>query len=174
MKKTYFIICSIIIFISSCNTGSNGNTMTIAIDNVVSTIANVIYVEAYNCSFSSKEYVGTYNDTTEMFNFSVLGDSVSVSGSNIQLYICAGDLIGTYNETTVSCSLAKSGSLCYCNAASDATADQITAAEKITEGVQVVIDKSLSAKNSLFNNPNLCTSQTFDVNPRYICPCNLI
>ncbi len=148
--------------------------MTISIDNVVSSIANVIYIEAYNCSFSSKQYIGTYNDTTEMFNFSAMGDCNNVSGSNVQLYICTGDLVGTYNSVTVSCSLSKVSNLCTCNAAADASSDQVVTAAKITADLRVIIDKSLNAKSSLFNNPNLCTSQTYDLNPRYICPCNLL
>ena len=172
-KKTFVFIPFFILFIFSCSVNTD-NTLIIAVDNAISPISSVVYVEAKTCSFNSTQYVGIYNDTLQTLNFSSMDSCTNVTSNNIDLFSCIGDVAGTYNSVAATCSLSLINGTCTCTAPSSATSDQVITAQKITEGLDVLIAKSISAKNSLFNNPNLCTAQTGDVNPRHICPCNLI
>ncbi|MCX6112317.1 MAG: hypothetical protein NTY22_03390 [Proteobacteria bacterium] len=172
-KKICVFIFFSLLFIYSCS-ANNTNMLTIAVDNVSSPLANITYIEGKTCSFNNEQYVGVYNDNFQSFNFSALGSCTNVIGSNIQLFVCMGSLTGTYNNVAATCSLSMVDKTCVCDAAIDATPDQIITAQKITDGIDILMAKAVSAKNSLFNNPNLCTAQTADVNPRHVCPCNLI
>ena len=172
-SKTFVFISFLVLLISSCAVNTD-NTLTIAVDNVLSPISSVIYAEGKSCSFNGLQYVGIYNDSLQSLNFSSLGSCTNVTSSNIDMLVCVGDVTGTYNSVVATCSLLLVNGICTCTAPSSATSDQVITAQKITEGLDVLIAKSISAKNSLFNNPNLCTAQTGDVNPRHICPCNLI
>ena len=172
-KRNFVFIPLFILSIFSCAANLD-NSLIIAVDNVSSPISNVIYEEAKSCSFNGLQYVGVYNDALQTLNFSTMGNCTNVTSSNVAMLVCVGDITGTYNSVTATCSLSFINSVCTCTAESEATSDQIITAQKITESLDVLIKKTVNAKNSLFNNPTLCTSQTGDINPRHICPCNLI
>jgi hypothetical protein len=158
--------------IYSCEEGNtDGNTISIELDDVISVTADVIYIDA-NCSFSSKSYIGKYDDVLQTFNFSAINGCTDVSGSNVQLFSCVGDLTGSFNDVTASCTLGMTDGVCRCNAPSGASADQITTAQEISTGVETLINKAQSAKDSVFNNPNLCTEQAGGQGTEHVCPCS--
>ena len=173
VKKTSIFLSFFILLIYACSTNIT-NTLTIAVDNAQSPVSSVIYIEANTCAFNNAQYIGVYNDTLHTLDFTNLGETTSVSSSDIQMFVCVGNVTGSYNNVAVTCSLQMLDKSCVCNYAASATADQIVTSQKIADGINVLMTKATSAKNSLFNNPNLCTSQTGDINPRHVCPCNLI
>jgi hypothetical protein len=174
IKQTVIMLFLLVPLMYSCETGNtNGNTISISLDDVVSVTADIIYIDA-NCSFDSKSYIGKYEDLLQAFNFSSINGCTDVSGTDVQLFTCVGSLTGTFNSVAVTCSLGMLDGVCVCDAPSGSSADQITTAQAISIGVETLITKAQSAKDSIFNNPNLCTEQAGGSSTDHVCPCNQI
>ena len=173
MGRRLLILLSLLIpLMYSCESGNTeGNTILIQLDDVISVTAGVTYIDA-NCSLSSKSYVGKYDDLLQTFNFSAINGCTDVSGSNVQLFVCTGDLTGSFNGVVASCTLGMADGVCKCNATSGASADQLTTAQEISTGVETLINKAQSAKDSIFNDPNLCTQLVSGQNTDHVCPCS--
>ena len=172
MFNTLRVVCmALLLFFFSCKGGSD-DSIKISFDNIVVATANITYIES-NCSFAGASYNGTYRYMQRSLNFNSMNGCNNVEASNIQLDNCSGSLTASCDGVEISCELiSREDDSCFCSYEDDDTEQEKDLKDKITNGINTLLDKVNSAREYIFLDSDVCREEYDDLETSYICYCS--